>query len=215
MTIYFFVKNVVTFVWHLLQICRFCRLMITFSDARSSCYQIDQRTVWLYPSLAWCQKKKKKKKTWFFQDLQSLHLHPHRFIHPYLVTWVFMFFNDFFSNFLTPGNAARIYCWHRGSSILVKNHVIIWVHVTSMFLYQITSFFIFILIKGLRISILRLVTETTLTKWLFDQNPCSLIQEIVSPGIGKFQSVFWYLTLKCLIIPASRDWSLDLASTCI
>ena len=27
-----------------------------------------------------------------------------------LVSWVFMFFNDFFLNILTPGNAARIYC---------------------------------------------------------------------------------------------------------
>ena len=32
-----------------------------------------------------------------------------------LISWVFMFFNGLFSNFLTPENAVRIYCCHRGS----------------------------------------------------------------------------------------------------
>ena len=70
-----------------------------------------------------------------------------------LASWDFMFFNDFFSNFLTPGNTARIYCWHRGSNSLVKIHVIIWVNVTS---------------KCLRNSMLSLVTKTTLTKTVGD-----------------------------------------------
>ena len=38
-----------------------------------------------------------------------------------LVSWVF---NDFFSNFPTPENAACIFCWHRGSNIPVKIHVV-------------------------------------------------------------------------------------------
>ena len=38
-----------------------------------------------------------------------------------LVSWVF---SDFFSNFPTPENAACIFCWHRGSNIPVKIHVV-------------------------------------------------------------------------------------------
>ena len=103
-------------------------------------YQTDERIVWLYPSLA-----RRQKWTWFFQDLQSLHLFLHRLMHPYF-SWVFIFFNDLFSNFLSPGNATRVYCWHRGRIILVKIHEIIWVNVTSKFLHQISEFFIFILV---------------------------------------------------------------------
>ena len=115
------------------------------------CYQIGERTVWLYPSLA-----KRQKRTCFLHDLQSFiyvfrisYLFIYVFITWYihnLVSWVFMLFNDFFSNFLTPGNAARIYCWHRGSNILVETHVIFCFNVTSEFLHQISEFFVFILV---------------------------------------------------------------------
>ena len=104
-----------------------------------------------YPSLA-----KRQKRTCFLHDLQSFiyvfrisYLFIYVFITWYihnLVSWVFMLFNDFFSNFLTPGNAARIYCWHRGSNILVETHVIFCFNVTSEFLHQISEFFVFILV---------------------------------------------------------------------
>ena len=60
--------------------------------------------------------------------------------------WVFMFFNDFYSNFLTPGNAAGIYCRHQVGYVLVKIQVIIWVNVTRKLLHQISKFLIFILV---------------------------------------------------------------------
>ena len=128
-TIYFFVKSLI-FVWRLLEIWRSCRLLLQLAH-KVPRYQIDERTVWLYPSLA-----RRHKRIWFFQDLESLHLGLHRLIHPSARQVSFHVFQWFLFEFPDARKfCPHLHCWHRGSNILVKIYEIIWDNVTSKFLH--------------------------------------------------------------------------------
>ena len=139
MTIYFFLKNVVTFFWHLLEIWRSCRPLITFAiDSRSSALSNRENCMILSINYKASEADLTVSRS-SISSSTSLWLDTSITLSAGLSCfWII--------SFQTPGNAAHIYCWHRGSNILVKIHIIMLVNVTSKLLHQISKFFIFILI---------------------------------------------------------------------
>ena len=147
-----------------------------------------------------------------------------------LVSWVF---NDFFSNFPTPENAACIFCWHRGSNIPVKIHVVTNSTSPASSFTKLANSSSVSWSSVLHISILNLATKITLRKATDDYltrdffprsfNPRNHFQYInflnnfgafsvvINPN---FKSLFRYLTLKFLNIPVSRGCSLDVVFLC-